>query len=302
MFSAILLGSLALATGSPLQDLAKPAAADQAAYRDAKASAGRDADAHVKLALWCEAHGLDSERVKHLALATLIDPNHATAHGLLGLVASHGKWQKPEDVGKQLATDPASKALTQEYLERRAATPDRADAQWKLAQWCEQAGLAEQATAHYGAVVRLDPRREAAWKKLGYKKRGDHWGKPDQIQAEKSEAEQQKLANKRWKPLVEKYREGLLSKDATRRAQAEASFAAITDPRAVPVVWNVLVSGDERCQLMAVQVLGQIDGQAASQAVAGLAVFSPFPAVRGRAFETALDGAIPASFSIRSSP
>ena len=70
-------------------------------------------------------------------------------------------------------------------------------------------GLKEQAQAHYGAVVRLDPRREAAWKKLGYKKSGDRWVKPEQLAAEKPEAEQQKLANKRWKPILEKYREGL---------------------------------------------------------------------------------------------
>ena len=49
----------------------------------------------------------------------------------------------------------------------------------------------------------------------------------------------------------------------------------------------MLATGDERSQLMAVQVLGQIDGSAASKAVAALAVFSPSAAVRGRAIETA---------------
>ena len=39
---------------------------------------------------------------------------------------------------------------------------------------------------------------------------------------------------------------------------------------------------------MAVQVLGQIDGPAASRAVAAIALFSPFPDVRGRAIETAV--------------
>ena len=36
------------------------------AYQSAAAAAGRDADAHVRLALWCEAHGLTAERLKHL--------------------------------------------------------------------------------------------------------------------------------------------------------------------------------------------------------------------------------------------
>ena len=40
-----------------------------------------DADAHVRLALWCEAHGLPAERLKHLAIAALIEPGHVTARG-----------------------------------------------------------------------------------------------------------------------------------------------------------------------------------------------------------------------------
>ena len=62
----------------------------------------------------------------------------------------------------------------------------------------------------------------------------------------------------------------------------------VNDPRAVAAVWDVLVSGDERCQLAAVQVLGQIDGPAASRSVTALALFSPSPTVRGRAIETAV--------------
>jgi len=273
--------------GSPGPDQAATKA-DLSAYEAAKAKVGRDADAHVRLALWCEAHGLTAERIKHLMLATLINPSNATARGLLGLVAHGDKWQKPEDVKTQLTSDPKAQAVLQEYLQRRAATPDKPDAQWKLAQWCDQNGLEEQARAHYNAVVRLDPKREAAWKRLGYKKSGDRWVKPDQLAAEKTEAEHQKLANKHWKPILERYRDGLNSKNAARRTQAEAALAGITDPWAVPAIWEVLVKGDERIQLMAVQVLGQIDAATASRALAALAVFAPSPAVRGRAIDTAV--------------
>ena len=62
---------------------------------------GRDADAHVRLALWCEAHGLHAERLKHLAIAALIEPGHATARGLMGLVAHAGGWKRPEAVADQ---------------------------------------------------------------------------------------------------------------------------------------------------------------------------------------------------------
>ena len=285
MFSILLVTCGLLSFPGPDQSAAK---ADLSAYEAVKAKVGRDADAHVKLALWCEAHGLTAERVKHLVLATLISPSNATARGLLGLVAHGDKWQKPEDVKSQLSSDPQAQAVLQEYLQRRAATPDKADAQWKLAQWCDQRDLGEQALAHYNTVVRLDPRREAAWKKLGFKKSGDRWVKPDQLAVEKTEAEHQKLANKRWKPILERYRDGLNSKTEARRTQAEAGLSGITDRYAVPAVWEVLVKGDERAQLMAVQVLGQIDAATASRALAALAVFAPSATVRGRAIDTAV--------------
>ena len=60
----------------------------------------------------------------------------------------------------------------------------------------------------------------------------------------------------------------------------------MTDPRTVPMVWALFAHGSERLQLAAVQMLGQIDGPAASNALAGLAIFSPAGQVRSRAIET----------------
>ena len=57
---------------------------DLANYQAAKSTAGHDVDAHVRLALWCEAHGLIAERIKHLSLAVLYDPSNTLARGLMG--------------------------------------------------------------------------------------------------------------------------------------------------------------------------------------------------------------------------
>ena len=54
--------------------------------------------------------------------------------------------------------------------ELKAKTPRTVAAQSKLAAWCEEHGLKAEAYVRYTEVVRLDPRREAAWRKLGYKK------------------------------------------------------------------------------------------------------------------------------------
>ena len=50
--------------------------------------------------------------------------------------------------------------------------------QWKLAVWCEQNGLTQQADVHLREVLRLDPKRESAWKRLGFKRVGGRWIKP----------------------------------------------------------------------------------------------------------------------------
>src|SRR5690349_15624255 len=66
MLATLLLVSTFLSAIGPTEAGSKP---DLATYEAARARAGQDADAQVKLALWCEAHGLSAERLKHLTLA-----------------------------------------------------------------------------------------------------------------------------------------------------------------------------------------------------------------------------------------
>ena len=137
--------------------------------------AGRSPDAQVKLALWCEAHGLTAERAKHLTLATLIDPLHATGAGTDGPGLLPGKVAKPRDeIVRQVQEDPAQKALLREYLQRRARTPDRADDQWKLALVVRRVPVSRSRPRPiYYQVLKHEPGRDAAWKRLGFKKVGD---------------------------------------------------------------------------------------------------------------------------------
>src|SRR4051794_12760178 len=101
LLAVSLLAAIPEATTSP---------ADLAAYEAARAGLGRDADAHVRLALWCEAHGLEVERLRHLAIAVATDPRNAMARGLLGMVAYRGHWQQPETVSEKVRSDAALSA------------------------------------------------------------------------------------------------------------------------------------------------------------------------------------------------
>ncbi len=285
MLATMLLSACVLAASAPAAD--PPAEAPRLrAYEQARAAAGHDADAQVKLALWCEAHGLSAERIKHLTLATLADPSNLVAHGLLGLIQYHGKWQRPDQISRDAQQDAARKAVLDEYLERRAHTPDKPDEQWKLALWCEQHGLADQATAHLHQVLRRDPRRDAAWKRLGYRRQSGRWVKPELVAAQKAENEAQGRADRYWKPKLERWRDALSGRDKAKQAAADEALAAVTEPRAVPAVWSAFAQGSLAQQQMAIRTLGQIDSPAASRALALLAVFSGHAQVRGDAIAT----------------
>jgi hypothetical protein len=282
MISSILLyGALIAFAGDGA--LTVPSAIGE--YKLAAAGAHRDPDAQIRLALWCEAHGLTAERLKHLSLAVLYDPANALSRGLMGLVAYRGKWERPDQVGREVQKDLQYKERIQEYLQRRAKAPDRAEDQWKLALWCEQNGLKQQANAHSYRVLQLDPTRDAAWKHLGYKRIGGRWDKPERVAAAKAEAQVQHQANNHWKPILEKLLSGLVSKDKLRQAQAEKGLAEVNDPRAVPMIWVMLVRAGTDRQKLAVRLLGQIESSGSSRALALLALFSRSTEVRRGAIQ-----------------
>ena len=271
------LGCLALADAPPPPP--------DASYEQMKATAGRDADAQVRLALWCEAHGMEKERLRHLAVAVLADPSNAMARGLMGLVEYGGKWKRPEAVAGAMKADVKHADLMAEYNGHRVRTPVKPDAQWKLALWCEEKGLKDEARAHLATVVRLDSTHAEAWKKLGYKKVGSRWVTEARAAAEKTERQLQQEADKRWRPRLERLREALDGK-GRRKDEALRELSEVTEPRAVPAVWHALVERGGNHQVEAVQVLGQIDAIEASRALATLAVSAKSDEVRRRATET----------------
>jgi hypothetical protein len=257
---------------------------DRVAYEAAAGKAGKNPAANVQLALWCEAHGMMAERIKHLTLAVSLDPANLLARGLLGQVAIDGKWATPDQVEQQNRNDAKSQAVFREYLDRRVRTPqNKADAQLRLAAWCLENGLKDEARAHYFVVARLDPSRDIAWVRLGFKKVHDRWMRPDDLAAQKLEADRQKRADREWKTRLEKLRDAVESTLETRRLKAEKELYQVTDPRAVPMIWKIFGNGSEKAQLVAVELFSQIEGPGASFCLLMLAIDKPSSEVRTRA-------------------
>jgi hypothetical protein len=169
------------------------------------------------------------------------------------------------------------------YNELREKTPKTVAGQSRLAAWCEEHGLKAEAYVHYAEVVRLDPRREAAWRKLGFKKYGDRWKSDAQI----SEVEEQKTASREWTPRLKKIHKDIHgSNGAKKRDGARAALDAIVDPKAIPSLYREFAGSGQTDQLILVQVLGQIDKPLSTEVLAMLSVYGQTPEVRQRAAET----------------
>ena len=85
-------------------------------------------------------------------------------------------------------------------------------------------------------------------------------------------------------PLIQNWKAGLARKD--KRAESEAALAVVKDPRAVPSIWKAFATGSSDDQEMAVDILGYIDGERPSRAVAGLAILGKTDVIRRAATTT----------------
>ena len=279
---AILLLGLGLIPGDPPTNVATPE--EEAEYQAASARVGRDSDAQVALALWCEAHGKQDRAMRHLALAVLIDPDNESARRLLGQVRRDESWSRPDSVIEHADDDQDRTALREEYEGRRSRLNQTADDHWKLALWCERSGLADEAKAHFTAVTRIEPGREAAWKRIGYIKCNGRWVTDAQIESARREVEARAAAEAEWGPRLVKWAEQL--QDPALRDESLLNLSKVDHPLLVPAVWAVFVTGTNANQPVAAQVLGQINERDASRALATLAVYSDDADVRKVATES----------------
>jgi hypothetical protein len=316
MFASLLISTALLA------QTASVSTSHNEAFRAAEARAGHDPGALIELALWCEARGLDADRLNWLARAVLIDPKNARARGLMGLVGYGRRWESPEAVSRRVRHDEDLTAnlaqyqgrraevlrvtarfldkgaldrklaslkgepelyVEQQRIEERQSRERAARAHTQLATWCEENGLKPEAFAHFSEASQLDPELRTPWEHLGCKKHSGRWMTEEQIAAEQRELGAQRHADRHWEPLLRRWRAWLREK--SRRDEAEAHLAAVTDPRAVASIWRVFARGDAADQREALRLLESIDSPAATRSLVGLAVYSEFPDVQGPAIE-----------------
>jgi hypothetical protein len=191
-------------------------------------------------------------------------------------------WLALLATGQDLPTVAGRDEALAYYRAHRAEQPDTADGHWRLALWCARHGLKAESDAEAARVTRLDPRRSAAWKHLGYKVHHGRWMNDAQIA---DEAEQGR-ADAHWYPRLVRLHDRYQGRDAAHHAEAEAELRQVDEARAVPAVWLAFATGGEGDQGVAAMVLGQVRSAWSTRALAALAALSPSAEVRRRAAET----------------
>jgi hypothetical protein len=168
----------------------------------------------------------------------------------------------------RLATDQVREAISlspalAEYRRREPNTPDTADAQWQLAEWCREQGLAKERQQHLARVLQLDENHQLARRAGGYHFINGQWVLPRELreaegyvyyrgrwrtpqEVDSLEAQAKlSLAQKDWLNKLRRWRNDL----HTERAKAAVeAFAAIRDPVAVKPLAQLLAG--ERIRLI----------------------------------------------------
>ena len=146
---------------------------------------------------------------------------------LAGQNATAPKAKATEKAATKIAPSIDPGEALAKYNELRDKTPPTAAAHWKLGLWCEQHGLNAEAYLHFAEVVRRDPKRDAAWRKLGFKKYGRRWTTDEQIAGDN----EQKKADKVWGPRLRKVHKDIHGAHGiTKRDEAQTVLDAISDP------------------------------------------------------------------------
>ncbi len=235
-----------------------------------------EADALVQRALNAELAGNNDERQTLLQEAVRSFPDHALARWQLGFVMVGDDWLEVAEAERQTV----ELGLTQQYRWLRDQHAQTAAGQVALARWCRQNKLADEERLHWVAVLQFDPSHREARSRLAVREyRGMLLTKSD---VERYEAQQKAYdqALDYWKPRLTKLRRAIEGSDDDAREAGLAELHAIDDETAIPAVEQVLSTAGELAALTAVDIIGGIKGQAATDSLIQHAVLSDHDAVR----------------------
>ncbi|QDV80730.1 HEAT repeat domain-containing protein [Botrimarina mediterranea] len=145
-----------------------------------------------------------------------------------------------------------------EYRRRSPSVSDTAEAQFALANWCRDNGVAEGMRRHLARVLELDPEHAEARMLLGYQQIDGQWMTRDDVLAARGlvrwkggyrtpqevalleQAEQAEAAALAWRNQLAQWRESLDGADRDAARRAEESLLTLADPAATAELLKLL--------------------------------------------------------------
>ena len=185
----------------------------------------------------------------------------------------------------QVAQVIAEPSALDDYVAKRASTPETAQAQYDLGLWAAGQKLGDLAEVHYEAALKLDKGFGPAHQKLGHIQIQGQWVSGDQLREAQGlvrfkgrwiTKEEKDLKEKdgataaeqtSWVRRVKTWREAIDSGADDRGREAESQFMSIRDPSAVAPLVRVLADDIDPMRQLLAKVLGSIPGPEASSAM-----------------------------------
>lgn len=235
----------------------------------------------VAAAVQAEVAGDVGQYLTLLQAAIRSDPNNKVARWQLGQVQVGRDWIPAEEAQRRSANDP----LQAEYRQRRAAASDSLADQIRLARWCRDNKLNDEAELHWTVVLSHDPTNKEAQRAVDMLWKGGRLVNRKQSTDQKRQVQAAKDAAKYWEPMIAKWRRAVAGRDARAHDAALAEIRAIDRLDAIPSIEAVTLGRDayqsdhaEECQQIAVvfiDALAQKPYPAATQSIVRHAVLSP---------------------------
>ncbi len=252
-----------------------------------KASGGDSpsaAAALVQQALAAESAGNLQQREDYLRQALAADPDFAPAHWQLGEVRVGKSW---------LAVDAASAENAWsdkfvKYRDLRDSSPATPAAHLQLARWCEDQGLKDQERLHLSAAMggRLNKvQHRDVMNKLGLVRYRHQIMPAATAEAIKRQAKDADTAMQKWKPVLNRLRGDLDSRDSARQEAASEQMKSIGDSAAIPAIESVFAKSSVSAGKAAVMSIAAMKGQAATDSLVRHAVLAAHEEVRQAAAE-----------------
>jgi hypothetical protein len=244
--------------------------------------------ATVKQALQAESTGDNSARGRYLTKAFLAAPDLAEANWHLARVRVDDQWLPLGEAVARKAQDP----LEDQYRKLRdkalgGAKGPVAKSLRDLARWCDKQGWTDRAKLHYAQLLAQpnldDAARAEAIEKLDLVELGGKWLTRGELKEHEAEHRAIRDSLAKWGPMLVKLRQAIDGADFSARDRAAKELAAIDDPRAIPALEAVLLTGGTEFQEHVVKSLARFPHFEATEALVRCAVLSDHALARDAA-------------------